>query len=156
MLPFYSFALVDSLLALSYSPEYMKEYDMTTSTFVRFIEDRDDIPDIIIWEMAGNKRDHFFVWSFSLPRANFQTSPNGRVILTGKFVAGEFDCTRDAVSELIRIQEARSEEQFYNGRARVTVLEDTPERKAWHLKVHERFNTLVGRHVEIDKDINQP
>ncbi|UKZ79696.1 hypothetical protein TrVFT333_007456 [Trichoderma virens FT-333] len=151
MLPFWASARVDSLLALASAPEYMKDYDMTNSTLVRFIEDQNDSPDINIWEMAGNGQDHFFVWSFRLPKENFQTSPDGRVALSGKFVAGgdEFNCTREFVSKRVDMLKARTEEQFYNGRAHIKVLEDSREMKAWHVTVHERFNFAVEMQVDL-------
>ncbi|KAL7928506.1 hypothetical protein V8C35DRAFT_317919 [Trichoderma chlorosporum] len=156
MLPFYSSAQVDSLLALACSPEYMKDYDMTSSTFVRYIEDKEGSPEVHIWEMAGNKDDHFFVWSFSLPRANFQNSPDGRVALSGKFIAGDarFSCTREFVSEWVAMEEARTEKQFLLGNARVQVLKDSQEMKAWHVKVHERFNYVVELQVDIKNHPN--
>ncbi|PNP52645.1 hypothetical protein THARTR1_06810 [Trichoderma harzianum] len=156
MFPFHSSAKVDSLLALGPSPEYMKDVDMTNSTLFRYIQDEKDSSDIKILEIAGNEHHHFFVWSFSRPKTDFNISPDGRVALSGEFVAGDdkFNCTREGISELVQMHKARTDEQFYQGRSRVTLLEDTQEMKAWQVKVHERFNYAVKRQVNPTKDAN--
>ncbi|KAK4085260.1 uncharacterized protein Triagg1_250 [Trichoderma aggressivum f. europaeum] len=154
MLPFHSSAKVDSLLALDPSPEYMKDFDMTKSILFRYIQDEKDKPDIKILEIAGDEHHHFFVWSFSRPKTDFHTSPDGRVALSGEFVAEDdkFNCTGDDVSKLVHMHMARTDEQFFQGRSRVTSLEDTQEMKAWQVKVHERFNYAVERQVNPTKD----
>ncbi|KAL6690068.1 hypothetical protein J3F84DRAFT_398668 [Trichoderma pleuroticola] len=135
MFPFHSSAKVDNLLALGPSPEYMKDVDMTNSTFFRYIQDEKDSSDIKILEIAGNEHHNFFVWSFSRPKTDFNISPDGRVAL-------------------VQMHKARTDEQFYQGRSRVTLLEDTQEMKAWQVKVHERFNYAVERQVNPTKDAN--
>ncbi|KAF3076149.1 hypothetical protein CFAM422_001388 [Trichoderma lentiforme] len=154
MLPLRSSARVDSLLALDLPPKYMKDFDMTNSTFFRYIQEEKDSPDLKILEIAGSERYHFLVWSLSLPKTDFKISPNGRVALSGEFVAGnaKFNCTRCHISELVQMHKAHTDEQFYQGGSYVEFLQDTPKMKAWHVFMHERFNYLVGRRVNLTED----
>ncbi|KAM6486080.1 hypothetical protein HDV62DRAFT_403380 [Trichoderma sp. SZMC 28011] len=154
MLPLHPSAKVDSLLAFDISPEHKEDFDMTNSTFFRYIQEDKDSPDIKILEIAGSERYHFLVFSFSRPKTDFKISPDGRVALSGEFIAGntKFNCTRCHISELVHMHKAHTDEQFYQGGSLIEYLEDTPEMKAWHVFVHERFDYLVGRRVNLTED----
>ncbi|KAL6800131.1 hypothetical protein J3E68DRAFT_264096 [Trichoderma sp. SZMC 28012] len=156
MLPLHSSAKVDSLLAFDLSPEHKEYYEVTNSnsTFFRYIQQDKDSPDIKIFEIAGSERYHFLIFSFSRPKTDFKISPDGRVALSGEFVAGnaKFNCTEDHISELVYMHKAHSYEQVYQGGSIVSSLEDTPQMKAWHVFMHQRFNYLIGRRVNLTED----
>lgn len=87
----YPGAIVDNLLALENAPKYMNDHDMSNATFVRFIKHQDKDSSIMgITEVACRQYDQF-IWCFDRSKADFPTSSEDRVVLSGLYLPDESD-----------------------------------------------------------------
>jgi hypothetical protein len=118
--------VVGSLLALAEWPEYVKPFETSDALLMRhFGIDPFNDGMVHICEVADFKHERY-VWSLNIPMAEFPASPEGQIALSGKLMnAGS---TREILAEMVEDQYAREGHL-------ITLLEDTPKRKAWHVKL---------------------